>query len=80
MSSNIKWFDQIGITDTSIVGGKNSSLGEMYSKLSAKGIEVPNGFATTAFAFEQFLKENNLNASLEELMNQLDKVKYSNLK
>ena len=80
MSANIKWFDQIGITDTSLVGGKNSSLGEMYSKLSAKGIEVPNGFATTAFAFEQFLKENNLNAALGDLMNQLDKVKYSNLK
>lgn len=80
MSDYLKWFDQINISDVSIVGGKNASLGEMYSNLTSKGIEVPNGFATTAKAFHDFLIENNLNKALADLMLQLDKQTYSNLK
>lgn len=80
MSSYIKWFDQIRMGDVSEVGGKNASLGEMYSKLLAKGIEVPNGFATTALAFQEFLQENKLNEALAELMKQLDMHTYANLK
>lgn len=80
MSSYIKWFDQIRMGDVSEVGGKNASLGEMYSKLLAKGVEVPNGFATTALAFQEFLQENKLNEALAELMKQLDKHTYANLK
>jgi pyruvate,water dikinase len=80
MSEYIKWFDQIRMGDISIVGGKNASLGEMYSNLSSEGVEVPNGFATTSKAFHDFLVENNLNASLADLMNQLDKTTYANLK
>ncbi|MEY3873713.1 MAG: phosphoenolpyruvate synthase [Bacteroidota bacterium] len=80
MSEYIKWFDQIRMGDISIVGGKNASLGEMYSKLSNEGVEVPNGFATTSIAFQDFLLENNLNTALSELMKQLDKTTYVNLK
>lgn len=80
MAFYIKWFNEIGITDTPIVGGKNSSLGEMYSKLSTKGIEVPNGFATTSLAFQEFLASNVLNEKLSNLMLSLDKTNYSNLK
>ncbi len=80
MSEYIKWFDQIRMGDISIVGGKNASLGEMYSNLSSEGVEVPNGFATTSKAFHDFLIENNLNTSLADLMNQLDKTTYANLK
>ncbi len=79
MDVYIKPFNKIGIEDISTVGGKNASLGEMYSKLSAQGIAVPNGFAITAFAFEAFLTENELHARLNELMLQLDKHQYSNL-
>jgi phosphoenolpyruvate synthase/pyruvate phosphate dikinase len=50
MNSYIKTFSGIGMADTAIVGGKNSSLGEMFNRLSAKGVAVPDGFATTAFA------------------------------
>ncbi len=80
MDSYIKQFKEISITDIAAVGGKNSSLGEMFSKLSSKGIPVPDGFATTAFAFEEFLTQNSLNSRLYDLMLQLDKKNYSNLK
>jgi pyruvate,water dikinase len=76
----IKKFNEIGIADVSIVGGKNSSLGEMFTQLSDKGIKVPNGFATTASAFSYFLDYNDLKKSLQELMSELDRKNYSNLK
>ena len=47
---NILWFKEVNVTDVALVGGKNSSLGEMYNKLVSKGVNVPNGFATTAEA------------------------------
>ncbi|MGB5007368.1 MAG: phosphoenolpyruvate synthase [Ferruginibacter sp.] len=79
MNHYIKHFREIGITDIATVGGKNASLGEMFSKLSAKGIPVPDGFATTAFAFEEMLTKNSLQAPLHDLMQQLDREKYTNL-
>ncbi|MGZ8558932.1 MAG: phosphoenolpyruvate synthase [Chitinophagaceae bacterium] len=80
MNAYIKKFNEISIADIAAVGGKNSSLGEMFSKLSSKGIPVPDGFATTAFAFEEFLSHNLLQSRLYDLMQQLDKKNYSNLK
>jgi pyruvate,water dikinase len=73
MTEYIKTFGEIGIADVQRVGGKNSSLGEMFNHLSSKGVSVPDGFATTAFAFEKFLNRNNLHSRLYELMNKLDK-------
>ncbi len=78
-SPYIKKFSDISITDVAIVGGKNSSLGEMFSKLSRKGIAVPNGFATTAYAFDEFIAQNSLRAPLLTLMAELDKKDFSNL-
>ncbi|PKD16243.1 phosphoenolpyruvate synthase [Salegentibacter salinarum] len=75
----IKKFSEIGIGDVSQVGGKNASLGEMYNKLSGKGIRIPDGFTTTADAYWLFLKENHLKEHLENLMKNLDKNKFSNL-
>ena len=46
----ILWFNELGIKDVPLVGGKNASLGEMYRELSSKGVRVPNGFAVTAYA------------------------------
>ena len=80
MDSYIKKFKEISIADIAVVGGKNSSLGEMFSKLSSKGIPVPDGFATTTFAFEEFLTHNSLHSPLNDLMLQLDKKDYLNLK
>ena len=53
----ILWFDEIGIEDVPMVGGKNASLGEMHQKLTSKGVEVPNGYAITAYAYQYLLKE-----------------------
>ncbi|MGZ5253069.1 MAG: phosphoenolpyruvate synthase [Flavitalea sp.] len=80
MKNYIKKFDSISLSDLPAVGGKNSSLGEMFSKLSSKGIPVPDGFATTAFAFDEFLETNNLKAQLNELMSSLDKNDFHNLR
>ncbi|MFC0775093.1 phosphoenolpyruvate synthase [Terrimonas alba] len=79
MENYIKKFNEISIADIAAVGGKNSSLGEMFSKLSSKGIPVPDGFATTAFAFEEFLSHNSLHLQLHDLVNDLDKKNFSNL-
>ncbi|MDP4285191.1 MAG: phosphoenolpyruvate synthase [Bacteroidota bacterium] len=79
MDNLIKKFDKISISDIAVVGGKNASLGEMFSKLSSKGIPVPEGFAITAFAFEEFLTHNSLHVPLNNLMLHLDKKKYANL-
>ncbi len=63
-------FEQLRMTDVEVVGGKNASLGEMISQLP-QGVRVPTGFATTAFAFREFLKFNGLadriNAQLDKL-------------
>ena len=60
MSAFIKHFAAISYTDIAQVGGKNASLGEMFSQLTPKGILVPDGFAITADAYRLFLKENKL--------------------
>lgn len=79
MSTLIARFCEIGINDVAVVGGKNASLGEMFSKLAPKGIPVPDGFATTSAAFEEFLSANSLKEPLKALMAGLDKPSYSNL-
>ena len=72
MITNIIWFENLGKNDVEIVGGKNSSLGEMICKLTEAGIRVPNGFATTAEAFRRFLKHNSLEQRINEELNTLD--------
>ena len=79
MSTYIKRFDQISISDVAIVGGKNASLGELFSKLSSKNIKVPNGFATTAHAFWHFLDQNNIREELRNTLTELNKEDYHNL-
>ena len=60
MNSNLIWFESLGMGDVAQVGGKNASLGEMISQLTAKGVRVPGGFATTADAYREFLAHNKL--------------------
>lgn len=72
-------FDHIRKEDVSTVGGKNASLGEMICHLQPLGVNIPNGFATTADAFREFLKENDLIVPLKNLMNSLDKEEFTNL-
>ena len=76
----VKKFKDISANDFKIVGGKNSSLGEMFSNLSVRGINIPDGFATTSYAYWKFLDDNNIRERLTELMNKLDRKTYTNLK
>jgi pyruvate,water dikinase len=68
----IRWFDEIGIEDVPLVGGKNASLGELYRELAPKGINVPNGFAITADAYWEILRFANLFKRIKELLAGLD--------
>lgn len=79
MAAFIKNFSEISIHDLALVGGKNASLGEMFSQLTPKGILVPDGFAVTAAAYDAFLQENQLHKPLDDLLGQLDKTNFSNL-
>ncbi|MEJ2409180.1 MAG: phosphoenolpyruvate synthase [Novosphingobium sp.] len=53
--SSVLWFEDIGIADVPIVGGKNASLGEMVRELGKSGVRVPTGFATTSAAYRHFI-------------------------
>ncbi|RJQ21911.1 phosphoenolpyruvate synthase [Candidatus Woesearchaeota archaeon] len=68
----ILWFDQVGIDDVGLVGGKNASLGEMYQNLSKKGVKVPNGFAITAYAYRFLLEKSGVEAELKAALKGLD--------
>ncbi|ADZ92385.1 phosphoenolpyruvate synthase [Marinomonas mediterranea] len=72
MSQFIKWFSELRLDDVGEVGGKNASLGEMISNLSDLNIQVPNGFATTAYAYQTFLEESGLNDKIHSLLDSLD--------
>ncbi|KYK25084.1 phosphoenolpyruvate synthase [Euryarchaeota archaeon SM23-78] len=68
----ILWFDQIGIEDAILVGGKNSSLGEMYSNLVSRGVNIPNGFAVTAKAYFYLLEKAGIKDEIKRLLDGLD--------
>ena len=80
MENYIRQFNEIDINDVPEVGGKNASLGEMYQKLTSKGIQVPDGFATTSDAYWLFLKEAQLKESIFTEISKLDKKDFSNLR
>ena len=68
----IAWFEALGIGDVAQVGGKNASLGEMISELSKLGIRVPDGFATTASAYQAFLNKDGLDDRIHAMLDALD--------
>ena len=72
MDSYIRWFNELGMNDVDIVGGKNASLGEMISNLSGLGVTVPDGFATTTYAYRQFLAHDNLADRINLALSVLD--------
>ncbi len=65
-------FEQLRMRDMASVGGKNASLGEMISQLAQAGVQVPGGFATTARAYQDFLRQNNLDARIARRLENLD--------
>lgn len=78
--SLILWFNEIGINDIQLVGGKNASLGEMIQQLTPKGVNVPMGFATTAYAYRYFIESAGLEVQLRELFADLDVDNVNNLR
>ena len=72
MQEYIVWFDQLGMNDVDRVGGKNASLGEMIANLEHAGVRVPGGFATTAYAFNQFLQSDGLADRIHARLDALD--------
>jgi pyruvate,water dikinase len=76
----VLWFEQVGIADVPLVGGKNASLGEMIQQLTPKGVNVPTGFATTAHAFRYFMEKAGLKARLQRLLADLDVENINNLR
>jgi pyruvate,water dikinase len=77
--SFVLWFEEVGTHDVGLVGGKNSSLGEMIQELTAKGVNVPGGFATTAYAYRYFIESAGLEAKLRKLFADLDVDNLPNL-
>ncbi|BAY76969.1 phosphoenolpyruvate synthase [Nostoc linckia NIES-25] len=78
--SLILWFEEVGINDIPLVGGKNASLGEMIQQLTPKGINVPTGFATTAYAYRYFIESAGLETKLREVFADLDVEDVKNLR
>ncbi len=76
----IRWFKEISIKNVPQVGGKNASLGEMYQRLTRRGVKIPNGFATTAEAYWYFLKEAGLKEKITQILKELDVKNVAKLK
>ena len=72
MTQSIRWFSELGMADLEQVGGKNASLGEMVSNLAALGVAVPDGFATTAEAYREFLGATGLAERIDARLTGLD--------
>jgi len=68
----LRWFETIGLADVPSVGGKNASLGELYSKLGAHGVRLPNGFALTAQSYYDALSDAGAGPELHALLDGLD--------
>lgn len=76
----VLWFEDVGIADVPLVGGKNASLGEMIRELGQRGVSVPAGFATTATAFRFFIERAGLQAKLQSIFSDLDVEDVANLR
>lgn len=79
MGEFIKKFGDTSINDIPEVGGKNASLGEMYTHLTTKGILVPDGFSITATAYRHFISFNDLEDKIKEHMHDLNETNFCNL-
>ncbi|WP_207343610.1 phosphoenolpyruvate synthase [Arthrobacter sp. E3] len=72
MTKDTLWFADLGLKDLDRVGGKNASLGEMVANLTSAGVQVPDGFATTADAYRDFLADSGLDARIAARLEGLD--------
>jgi pyruvate,water dikinase len=68
----VKWFEDLKIEDVPLVGGKNASLGEMIRNLGEKGVNVPGGFAVTAYAYKYTIEKAGVDKKIQEILSDLD--------
>ncbi len=68
----ILWFKELGIKDVPLVGGKNASLGEMFQKLTRKNVNIPGGYAVTAFAYHQLLEKAGIKNAIKKALTGLN--------
>ena len=68
-SARILWFSEISKEDVPIVGGKSANLGEM---VKLKSVPVPNGFSTTSLAYREFIRENDLDDKILQIIKSTD--------
>ncbi len=68
----VVWLNEVGMEDVELVGGKNASLGEMIQGLSSIGIKIPMGYVVTAEAYRYFVRYNNLEDKIKEVLQGLD--------
>jgi len=78
-SKYVRFFEELGIDDVPLVGGKNASLGEMYRNLSSEGVRVPNGFAITAEGYRYMLEAAGASDALRHTLDDLDPADVSDL-
>ena len=74
-----KWFEELTINDVPSVGGKNASLGEMIRNLNEKGVNVPSGFAVTAYAYKYMIEKEGVDKKIKEILSDLDTHDVHNL-
>jgi pyruvate,water dikinase len=75
----VLWFNELGIKDVPLVGGKNASLGEMYRELTKKGVKIPNGFAVTAYSYNYFIEKAGIKQHIKEILKDLNTHDMRNL-
>ncbi len=68
----IKWFEELKIEDVPSVGGKNASLGEMIRNLREKDVNVPGGFAITAYAYKYMIEKAGIDVKIKEILSDLN--------
>ncbi len=78
-NSFILWFSELRNIDVKLVGGKNASLGEMFSLLTPKGVKIPNGFAVTSAAYFYFLEKAGIRNEIKKILSDLDTANMANL-
>jgi pyruvate,water dikinase len=68
----VAWLEDLGSGDVGRVGGKNASLGEMIRNLKGHGVRVPDGFATTADAYREYIEANDIGPQLRARLDELN--------
>lgn len=80
MYQHIKFFKDLTLPDVPQVGGKNASLGEMNHYLAPKGVNLPNGFATTADSYYYFLDHAGIRDKITAVLSDLDSQNINQLR